>query len=75
MIMDSKIVKIFGILIGAVFAIALDATILALPIMLLWNAALVGTIDGVHEIGFWNALGISFLSSLLFKAKITSNNN
>jgi len=32
-----------------------------------WNAAFVGTIDGVHEIGFWNALGILFLCSMLFK--------
>jgi hypothetical protein len=37
----------------------------AMPIVFLWNSCLVGTIDGVHEINFWKALGLSVLFNLL----------
>lgn len=39
----------------------------ALPTMVLWNWALEPAIDGVHKIGFWQALGINLLASILFK--------
>jgi hypothetical protein len=37
----------------------------AVPIVFLWNWCLVGTIDGVHEINFWKALGISILINMI----------
>lgn len=46
------------------------AFITALPVMLLWNYFLVGAIDGVHEIGFLQAWGISVLSNLMFKNSV-----
>ena len=33
----------------------------------LWNSCLVPAVDGVHDITFWQALGLSALSSILFK--------
>ena len=39
----------------------------AFPTMLLWNWALEPVIDGVHKIGFWQALGINLLANILFK--------
>ena len=48
--------------------IALVAFILGWPVMFLWNHCLIGAVDGVHEIGFWQAVGLNFLTSILFKA-------
>ncbi|VDM07210.1 unnamed protein product [Wuchereria bancrofti] len=46
------------------------AVITAYPVMWLWNGCLVGTIDGVHEITFFKALGLAVLCALLFKPGI-----
>ena len=42
------------------------ALILGLPLMLLWNS-LMPEIFGLTEITFWQAVGLNFLSSTLFK--------
>ena len=57
-----------GLVLGAFGLILLSAVILAWPTQLLWNSALVGAVDGVHKIGFWQALGINFLFGILFKS-------
>jgi hypothetical protein len=44
----------------------------AVPIVFLWNWCLVGTIDGVHEINFWKALGISILINMISARSTTS---
>jgi hypothetical protein len=57
---------------GSVIGVLIiTAVILAWPTQLLWNYCLVGAVDGVHPIGFWQALGITFLCNVLFKS---SNN-
>lgn len=56
------ITKALGILLVAVLAFAL---FIALPVMWLWNFSLVGTIDGIHEISFAKAIGLSVLLGLL----------
>jgi hypothetical protein len=56
-----------GLVLAAIGVIALTAIILAWPTQWLWNNALVGAVDGVHKIGFWQALGINFLFGILFK--------
>lgn len=39
--------------------------ILAFPIEVLWNVALVPAFDGVNEIGFWQAFGLMVLIQAL----------
>lgn len=51
--------------------LAVTAVLLAWPTQLLWNGCLVGAVDGINPIGFWQALGITFLCNILFKS--TSN--
>tara|TARA_R110000744_G_scaffold243150_1_gene360103 strand:+ start:275 stop:478 length:204 start_codon:yes stop_codon:yes gene_type:complete len=41
--------------------------LLGLPLQFLWNVCLVGAIDGFNPIGFWQAIGITLLASILFK--------
>ena len=50
-----------------ILTIVIVTIILAWPIQWLWNHTLVDAIDGVNPIGFWQALGINFLASILFK--------
>jgi hypothetical protein len=65
--------KGLGLFLGGIALIIFAAILLAWPVQLLWNHSLVGAVDGVHPIGFWQAMGINFLFSILFKASTTSN--
>jgi hypothetical protein len=56
-----------GLVLGAFGLILLTAVILAWPTQLLWNYSLVGAVNGINPIGFWQALGINFLFGILFK--------
>ena len=53
--------------IGIVVLAVLFALLFALPVMWLWNW-LMPVIFSLPVIDFWQALGLSFLSSLLFKS-------
>lgn len=46
--------------------------ILAIPTMLLWNW-LMPSIFGLIEINIWQAIGINFLSTILFGHKLNIN--
>jgi hypothetical protein len=56
-----------GAVLSAIVLLAIAAIILAWPTQLLWNNALVGAVDGINSIGFWQALGINLLFGILFK--------
>ncbi len=57
-----------GSALGAiVITLVIAAVFLAWPVQWLWNNCLVGAMDGVHELSFWQAMGINFLCSILFK--------
>lgn len=65
--------KIFKDFVILLLTITIVAILLAWPVQWLWNNALLGAIEGVNPIGFWQALGINFLASILFKSTKTSN--
>ena len=56
-----------GIFVSAIALVFVACILLAWPVEWLWNNSLVGAVDGIHLITFWQALGISFLFSILFK--------
>ena len=60
------------VVLAALGVLAVTAVILAWPTQLLWNGCLVGAIDGVNEIGFWQALGLNFLFGILVKGNSNS---
>ena len=68
-----NLTKGLALFLGGIALIAIAATILALPTQLLWNGCLVDAVDGIHQIGFWQALGLNFLFSILFKNSTSSN--
>ena len=59
----------FAALIGL---IAIVIVILGYPLMLLWNW-LMPIIFGLPEITFWQAIGLNFLSTILFKSTTRKN--
>lgn len=63
--MLEKIGTVIGLLV-------LVAVLLAWPVQLLWNGCLIGAVDGVHPIGFWQAMGLNFLFGMLFKSSSSS---
>lgn len=48
------------------------ALIMAWPIQWLWNTCLVPAVSPLNPIGFWQALGINILSSILFNSHVTT---
>jgi hypothetical protein len=56
-----------GIFVSAIALLLVACIFLAWPTQWLWNNSLIGAVDGVHPITFWQALGINFLFGILFK--------
>lgn len=67
-----KIATMISTAMVTVFALVLMSILVAWPIQWLWNNCLVGAIEGVNPIGFWQALGINILSTTLFNRSVTS---
>jgi hypothetical protein len=66
------LVKGIGALVVALLLIGFAALVLGYPTMLLWNNCLVPAVNGVHEIGFLQTIGLLFLFAILFKPTTTS---
>lgn len=56
-----------GVSLAALVLLAVITIILAWPVQLLWNYSLVEAVEGINPITFWQALGINFLFTILFK--------
>ncbi len=61
-----------GVGLATLGVLLLVTVLLAWPNMWLWNNALVGAVDGINPIGFWQSLGITFLCNSLFKSTTNS---
>ena len=57
--------KTFASAMLVLLATVIIGIILAWPIMWLWNHCLVGAIDGINEIGFYQAYGLWVLVSII----------
>lgn len=64
--------KGIGLIFAGIALLFMAAILFAWPVQLLWNGCLIGAVDGVHPITFWQALGLNFLFSILFKGTSTS---
>jgi len=56
---------LFGRILAVIVIQIVLTLILAFPIEVLWNVALVPALDGVNEIGFWQAFGLMVLIQVL----------
>ena len=62
----AAVVVLYIMVVGVIFA-----TLLGLPVMLLWNW-LMPELFGLGTITFWQAVGLNILCSILFKGTNTS---
>jgi hypothetical protein len=67
-----KIAGIFAAAILVLFALFIFALLMSIPVWLLWNWVAVAVL-GLKEITLLQALGLSLLSSFLFKSSSVSS--
>jgi hypothetical protein len=67
--------KVIGVAIAGFALIVVLGLLLSLPVMLLWNIALVPAIPGLVEIGWLQAWGILILCNFLFKPTVHNKSN
>lgn len=70
--MDKVVTALGAIILGVVLIVVLGL-ILALPVMWLWNGALIPAVPFLKEIGWLQAWGISILCGLLFKSSLSND--
>jgi hypothetical protein len=56
----------FITLIGALAFLVFISFLLSWPVYILWNACLIGAVDGVHEVTWMQAWGLNLLFGMLF---------
>jgi uncharacterized membrane protein (DUF485 family) len=64
-----------GFFLGAMFLVVFASLILAFPTKWLWNACLVPAVTFAKPIGFLQALGLNFLTAILFKSNVKQNSS
>ena len=67
-----KFIAAIALAIGGIALIAVIGLLLSLPVMWLWNIALVPAIPGLVEIGWLQAWGILILCNFLFKPTVSN---
>jgi hypothetical protein len=63
-----KIFTAIGVSVVAVGIIVALGLLVSLPVMWLWNGCLVGAVDGIHELTWFQSWGIVVLFNMLFKS-------
>ena len=59
--------NIITTVVGIITLVLVVSFLLSWPVMMLWNGCLVGAVDGVHEVSWLQAWGISVLCGFLFR--------
>lgn len=65
-----KLINALGLVAVALAALLGISFLLSWPVYALWNGCLVGALDGVREVTWLQAWGISILCHLLFKTTV-----
>ena len=63
--------KILGVTIGAILLIVTLSFLLSWPVMVLWNECLVPAVQGINEVTWLKAWGLSVLAGFLFNKTTT----
>lgn len=68
-----KVLEVVGLVVLTIVLLVGLSAICAWPVMILWNACLVGAVAGIKAIDFMTAWGIMLLCGLLFTPSISYN--
>jgi len=63
----SNTLKILASVTRVLITVLVSSLLVALPIKWLWNNCLVGAVNGINPINFWQSVGIFALFTILFK--------
>jgi hypothetical protein len=63
--------KILGVTIGAILFVVALSFLLSWPVMVLWNECLVPAVQGINQVTWLQAWGLSVLSGFLFNRTTT----
>ena len=66
-----EIIVAFTAVIAGIITLLFISFVLSWPVMILWNECLMPAVEGIKEIGWIQAWGISTLCGILFKTTIT----
>jgi hypothetical protein len=66
-----EIIVALGEIVVVIITLLFITFLLSWPVMTLWNECLMPAVEGIREIGWIQAWGISALCGILFKANIT----
>ena len=69
----AKIIVSTGAILVAIVFVVFLSFLLAWPVRELWNGCLVYAVDGLHEITWMQAWGITVLCGFLFKTSVSQN--
>ena len=67
-----KVFVVIGAAIVGIAGIVFLSFLLSWPVYALWNSCLVGAVNGVNEVSWVQAWGISTLSGILFKTTVSN---
>jgi hypothetical protein len=62
-----KVLAVVILVAGALAGLLLLSFLLSWPVYMLWNGCLVDAVNGVHEVTWMQAWGLSLLFGILFK--------
>ena len=65
----------FARLMGAIVLMVILSALISVPVWLLWNGCLVDAVEGVREVTWLQAWGLSFLFGILFKGSGTTTSS
>lgn len=63
----NRTTKILVSIARPLITVLVSSLLVALPVQWLWNNCLVGAVNGINPIGFWQSVGIFALFTILFK--------
>ena len=66
-----ELIVSFTAVIAGIITLLFISFVLSWPVMILWNECLMPAVEGIKEIGWLQAWGISTLCGILFKTNIT----
>lgn len=68
-----KIAGIIGVVVLGLAGLLALSFLLSWPVYMLWNGCLVGAIEGVSEVTWLQAWGLTILCGFLFKSNVSKS--
>lgn len=68
-----KVAGIIGVVVLGLAGLLALSFLLSWPVYMLWNGCLVGAVEGVSEVSWLQAWGLTILCGFLFKSNVSKS--